>query len=502
MAVDTTPAKVKTPTRAERVASYKRDYRLRNPGASKAEGEQTDVDARVFADQMIAVDAKAQSAGNALTHLNQEGEDLDKTWEPRGIPRPQAKGSTGYVSITAATGGGPIFADDELTDPNTGLRFKCLETSLSYQNGDSVPVAGIDTGPETNLAVGTKLLWSKQRPGIGSTATVEDQGDGEGLSGGRDEADDDEYRALIADSTANPPAAGNDSQIQEVARKTPGVSFAKVFTYPAILGNGTTAVVGILKPTRDGASRKLTEIQRQELESWTVGQFPHGDIMLFPTTLDDDVDVALDVRWSRGVPGWADLVPWPARAAVGAGKIVVSSATNSTNFVLRTDDDDYTGETAPQANQTIGFYDATKSVFSRKRIQTVTGSGPWTIVCNTNLGVTDTSYVPAVGQPCCPWSDSLDAPAAELLKVFKKTGPGEMVDPVDFLGDGERQRRHPQSPAEWPSVLSNKDLTDVLKIPEIAEGSFAEGTDTATTVGTPGVTVYLMKLRYFTVFPA
>lgn len=501
MAVDSTPAKVRTPTRQQRVETYKRDYGLRNPTASTAVGEQVDVDARVFADQMVSVDAKAQSAGAALTFLNMSGDDLDKTFEPQGIKRPKAQGATGYVTITAASGGGPIFRGDEIKDLNTNLRFECLQTNLSYKDGDAVPIGGIDTGPETNLDAGTVLTWSEQRPGIGETATVQEQSDGEGLSGGRDKASDDEYKDLIAEAKSNPAAAGNGAQVAETAAETPGVPLAKVFTYPAILGNGTMAVVGLLKPSRTGASRKPTEIQRQAIESHVVGQFPHGDIYYFPTTLGDSVDLVLEARWTKSVPGWTDSITWPKRYDSGSGQIVVSSVTSATEFVLRTDDDDYTGVDAPQVDNTIGFYDASKSKFSRKRILTVSGSGPWTITCNTNLGITDTEYTPAVGQPCCPWSDSLDAAVKELLKVVERLGPGEMVADADLFDDGERRRRDPQSPAEWPSVLANKDLSDVLKISEIAEGAFVEGADTSTTVGVAGTTVYLLELRYFTVFP-
>lgn len=503
MAIDTTPDKIVVKSRDKIVADYKRDYSIRDPNASLADGEQVDIDAKVFADQMVPVYAAARQAGDALSQLNQTGDDLDRTWEPRGIPRPAAKGAIGYVEIQASTAGGPIFQGDEIKDPNSGLRFRCTETRLNWQNEDPVPIEGIDTGPKTDLAAGTKLQWTRPRPGIGETATVVEQASGEGLSGGRDRATDDEYRSIIQSAQANPAAAGNDAQVQQEARRTPGAPFEATFTYPAILGSCTSAVVGLLKASGVNDSTRIpSDIQRQSLEAHIIGLFPGGDIYYFPTVVADPVTVSINVRWAKGVAGWQDVVRWPPRYDIGSGRIVIDGTpTSSVAFSMRTDDDDYTGVPSPQVGQTMGFYDKSRAKFSRKKIATVSGSGPWDLTCSTELNASDTAYTPLEGQAACPWSDSLDSLVSPLREVFKKLGPGEMVATVNLLGDGERQRRNPESPTSWPSVLSNKDLSDVLKTSGVAEGEFTDGVDTATTVGTPGVTVYLLTLQDFTVFP-
>lgn len=502
MAIDRTPARIRVKTREQIVADYKRDYSIRDPEASLADGEQVDVDARVFADQMVPIYAAARQAGDALSYLNQSGDDLDSTWEPRGLPRPRAQGASGYVTIQASSSGGPIFAGDEAKDPNTGLRFRCLETRLNWQDGDAVPVGGIDTGPETDLPAGTKLTWSRPRPGIGDVATVAEQAGGFGLTGGRNRATDDEYRGLIAEFTANPPAAGNDAQVQFEGARTPGVPFERVFTYPCILGSCTTAVAGVLRPARPGATRIPNELQRQALEAHIVGLFPAGEIYLFPTVVEDPVDVSMNVRWARSTPGWQDTVPWPPRYDVGGGRIVVSGdPTSSVEFTLRTDNNSYSGVPSPQVGHTIAFYDKARQRFSHKRIATVSGAGPWNITCVTSLGASDTEYTPYDGQAACPWSGSLQSLVAPLLTVFDSLGPGEMVQNVDFLLDGQRQRRSPESPMEWPANLANKDLSEVLRTPGVAEGEFTDGADRHTTVGVPGTTVYLLALRNFTVFP-
>jgi hypothetical protein len=503
MPINTTPDRIVVPSRDEQVAKYRRDYRLRDPSASLVVQEQVDVDARVLADQLLPILDASRSAGDALTLLNQTGKDLDNTWGPRGIPRLLATGASGYVKITASTGGGPIFLDDEIKDLDTGLRFRCLQTSLSYQDGDFVPIGGVDTGPLTNLAVGKRLTWSQPRPGIGPTAVIQEQGDGDGLVGGRDVELDSEYKDRIADYLANPPAAGNPADVMLKVEKAPGIPIQKAFVYPAILGSCTSAVAFLLKPSRAGASRLPTELQRGEVEALIKGLFPGGDIYYFPTILSQPEDLSLEVRWAKGATGWTDLVMWPPRYDVGAGQIVVSGTPSSaTSFILRADDDDYTGVPSPQVNQTIGFYDADRRRFSRKRIASVTGTGPWTITCATALGASDTAYTPETGQPCCPWSDSLDLLVTPALNAFQALGPGEMVANVDFLLDGERQRRVPENPTSWPSSLSNKNLVGAFTpVTQIADLSFVQGDDAEPAVGVPGVTLYLITPGTLTAFP-
>jgi uncharacterized phage protein gp47/JayE len=512
MTTNSTPARMVVPTREQQIASYKRDYGLRDPNANVVTLEQVDVDARVLTDQLLPIMAQARSAGDALTYLNQSGDDLDNTWAPRGLPRLLANGASGPVQISASEGGGPIFKDDELKDLNTGFRYKCLATNLSYQDGDPVPVVGIDVGPQTDVAPGTRLTWSRNRPGIGPTAVVLDQGDGTGLSGGRSREQDDSYKQRIADFTANPPAAGNPAEVVNKTEKAGVAPVEKAFAYPAILGSDTTGVVFLLKPSKPGANRIPSEIQRAAVEGIVVGQFPGGENYVFPTVLGEAYDLAIQIRWVSGA-GWKDLVPWPPEADQGAGRIVVSGTpTSATAFVLRTDDDDYTGVPAPQVNKSLAFYDAERRKFSRKTIATVTGTGPWTITCSTTLGASDTAYTPTTGQACCPWAEALDATIEPILLAFDRLGPGEMVENADFLLDGQRQRRFPSiDSADWPSSIGPLDFVDLKQVPQIANlgsvtfskvGGVFENDVISPTVGTPGVTAYLLKVGNISLFPA
>jgi len=109
--------------------------------------------------------------------------------------------------------------------------------------------------------------------------------------------------------------------------------------------------------------------------------------------------------------------------------------------------------------------------------------------------VSDTDFIPTIGDLVSPWSDSLDAMAEPIIVAFGKLGPGEQVS--TFPDPGYRQRRAPSSPAEWPSVLTNKTLLDDLfNIPQVQDASIVlpSSIPYATTVGTPGISVNLLKL--------
>lgn len=498
MAIASEPTRLQTPTREKRVQDYKRDYKLRNPDASTAEGEQPDIDARLLADQLIPLDAIAQQAGDSLSLLNQSEEDLKNTYEPQGILWPAAKGASGYVTITAASAGAPILYGDELKDLNTDLRFKCLEENYAWQDGDSVPIGGVSTGTLTNLPEGTQLRWTQPRPGLGDLAVVVGE---EGLTGGVERATPDEYRALVAEAHASPAASGNNADIQREGAKTPGVPFLQIFTYPAILGACTSAVVGILKPSRLGASRVPTSLQRDELEAYVSGQFPEGDIYYFPYCTEEPVDIVAEMRWAKAAEGWGDVAPWPPRRATAAGKIGVASVADATSFVLRTDNSVYTGIPAPTPGTKIAFWNLASATFVRKTVLTSTGTGPWTITCDMTFNASDPSYVPVVAQPCCPWSGSLTEVGKSILTSFEKLGPGEMLEDTYFFDDGYRRKRNPESPKLWPSVLTNKNLSDALDLDVVAEGVFVAGVDTPTPVGIPGTVVRLLVCGDITIFP-
>ncbi len=497
MAIDTLPGEIIVKTRDQVKADYLRSYKIRNPSADVGPETQPDIDAATFSDQMVPVYANAQTTGRNILLKDATGTKLDEIGNAEGVPRNPASKASGFVICIAAATGGTIFEGDELVEEPTKIRYECALTA-SYSDGDLVPVRSIDTGLAVNQEPGTVLSWGSPRPGIGPVATVYEQADGSGLTGGAEAEQDDVYRARIEERRADPPAAGNAAEYVQLIEKTPGLGIEKAFAYPAApTGPGSISLAFTTRPQTAGGSRVPTGIQIADVEAWVVGQMPEDDSAFFLTLADQDMDLALEIEWSEATTGWADIARWPPRLV--AQKIVIESVTDATHFVLKTANADYTGVTAPAVGQTIGFFDAPHKKFQRKRILTVTGAGPWTIVCDTASNASDTTYVPQLLQPCCPWADALNVVIAPILAYFGTFGPGELY--ATFFDAGYRHKRWPRPPRLWPIEVSNRVLDDVFELAEVQDAVVAEGLGQTTNVGVPGTMAYLGRLRFLTAFP-
>lgn len=515
MTIDSLPGDFTMPERQTLVDSWKQSHRTLVPDADTGPNTQPDVDARIAADAVLALYVAARRATlNAV--LEEATGDAALQWgEREGVgEKRDAIGASGYVTITASAGGGTIQDGDELVHEPTGLVFRAIGAA-SYQDGEPAPVVGVDTGPGTNLAAGVVLQWSSPRPGIFAKATVLEQSDGSGLSGGREAETDEEYVERIAEEKRTRAASGNDAEYQVEAQKTPAVAVQKAFTYPALFGPGTQCLAFTMRPGRPGGARAPNAAQIALVEEHLVGKFPADDGFFAAATVEEDVDVVFGVTWAEGAQGWEDLVQWPPYYATSSGgnpgAIVVTAAT-ATTFTLATNDSDYTGVPQPQVGQTLAFYDTTNGRFVRKRILSFTGTGPWVITIDTTNGVSDTSYIPVVGQRACPWADSLNAMISRtrtengttiregLLVYFDGLGPGEMF--ASFYDEGRRQKRIPRPTRDdWPHTLTGKGLENAVDSGDLEDVTALEGDGATPSVGTPGVSTNLLRLRYVAVFP-
>lgn len=500
MAFDVLPDELIVRDRAEWEAAYLRSYRLRDPDADTRADTQPSIDAKAIADQLVVQSENARRLAQSIPLSEVTGNRLDQRLVELGLPpRFPDLGSSGFVIVGASAGGAHIFSGDELTTEDQGLRFQCIAEG-DYNDGDYLPVAAIDVGPQTNIDPGTKLIWGFPRPGCEPSAEVAEQTDEEGLSGGRLAESDDELRQRISDTLADPAASGNDAGYRRFAENSRGhgVPVQRAFSYPCILGPGTTCIVFTMKPQKPGASRIPSATQVQQVRDYVIGQMPGDDGYLDGILIAEPTKIVLDVSWVEGVADWADATQWPERRATGAGAVVVSAVTDATTFTLVTDNANYVGVADPVVGQTIGFFDSV-GVFRRKKIASVGGSGPWVITCDVINAASDTSYPPSIGQRAMPWSDSLDTLVAAVVAHFETLGPGEQR--ATFFDPGVREKRNPQSPRYWPSTITNRLATELLDTSTIADARVQEGLDVTATVGTPGVASWLLELGDIAVFP-
>lgn len=500
----TEESRITLPTRDEIVQRYERDYQLRNPGALVGPSTAPGIDARVQADIMLPVYAEARRAGDAVDIENLAGTMLESEATRLGLPgRLPAVGASGDVGVTTSIGGVTIVSGSQLVEPSTGLRYALVTTAV-YETGDLVPIVGIDTGPSSNQLEGKILQWVAPGAGLGPNATVLAQADGTGLTGGRDEETDPEIRLRIYAESANPAASGNSADYRRKMIETPGVSVQAGFCHPCILGPGTKAILFTTRATSSATSRIPTGSQIATVRNYVVSKMPADD-SVFACTIDDEpTDMILRIRWKRGSLGWTDTIPWPVYDAGNPFVVDASPAPTSTTFTISTT---MSSPPAPSAGKTIAFFDEVNRVFSRKKILSVTGTGPWDIVCDTTFSATD-AFVPPAGAQAMPWTGlmapSLDeerCPLVEaLLDQFALLGPGEQVSSyVD--ASGARERRDPTPSEAWPMDLSGRVLTSLFAVPNVDELQVATPTlPLSPSVGTPGVSSRMLVLGELVIF--
>jgi len=259
--------------------------------------------------------------------------------------------------------------------------------------------------------------------------------------------------------------------------------------------------VFLLRPSSPGASRIPNGSQISSVLAFIVSLMPADDQIFAGTVVEEPTDVTLKIAWTSGSSVWVDTSPWP-QYFVNPGKaVLVDSATDATHFILKTQSGVYTSMTQPAAGQTIGIYDTANQVFQRKKFLSVTGTGPWTIVCDTSNASSDTGYIPIASQRVSPWSESINDIPPALISYFDTLGPGEQVSL--FFDPGFRMRRSPPSPAFYPSDLSNRIIAPILNVPSIQDVVLIEPTTIPhpVSVGTPGVLSNILTLRHLAVFP-
>lgn len=523
MATDT-PTDLIVPERARIVDSGVRAWQIRHrqqdPTRPIKVGPKTLpwVIINVVADLLLPLYADAVVVARQWLVRNTFGDNLARLAAEKGLDgfRPATGVAGNVVATSIATGGATIQEDDVLLHVPTGLRFSVVATKV-YQDGDSIAIQGIDTGPSTNLPAGTKLLFVNPRAGCSAEAEVQPQNDGAGgtlgLFGGHDAETDVELQNRIIDYQSNPPAAGNSAEIVREAEKTFGVPVEKAFVVPAWYGPGTASVFFTIRPDVSSGTRIPNGVQRGLVEATLQSVFPTDYALTVAQVVGLPTTVVLGVSWKKGSKGWVDAVPWPMISTTSTAgiKVVVASSPVPTNTTVRLTNSWPNNPpssipatvNAPAIGQTIAFYDLSSGTFKRKRILDVVevvADKTWDLTFDTTNGASD-SYVPVAGQLASPWSNAMNLIPPAVIGAMRALGPGEQFS--NFLDPGLRQRRWPPSPDVWPSQLTKVGVGGAVK----ATGAVADVDPIlpqmpyATPVGIPGVKVNLLQLGDLALYP-
>jgi len=483
-------------------------------------GGQVDLDANVWADASSLILNRAVIVANGVSRSTATGPALDTWAQLMGTQRQPAVGAGGSIAAVFAASGGQVIQGDILTYLQTGAKYQVTSRSAVYPPGTPITISGITTGPQTNLPAGAQLKWLSVRNGVSNPlATVLPTASGDGLTGGNNAEKDSELQARLQLIASNPPASGNDSAYQKAINEVLGIGVQAAFTFPGVRGPGTIGIMFLLRPGTPGASRIPTAAQMAAVLNLVGGQFPADDGIFMCAVVPSPVNLALKVIWAQSADGWSDSTLFPL---YHPGQMV-SASTNSAGAITATAF--RVGSPAmsevPQPGQSIAFLDLPNQTFRRKKILTVTqvSATQCDVTVDTTSGVSDVSYTPFIGQPCCPWSDSLDSLIDPVLTYFDALGPGEQFS--GFFDPGLRQKRSPPTPQFWPNQLTNRVLGGAI-VPQPPQGpqqnqppvptlyttttlndvSLAEPVAPyPTPVGIPGVSSNLLTMQALVAFP-
>lgn len=493
------------PGRDVQVARWKRDYQIRNPAADVTPGTLPDALANATTDALLPIFAKADTLERNQTRDGKRGKAVDEYLAEIGAdPRRGAIGSTGAVTVGVQSAGQFIDALQELSF--NGILYETSERKF-VTDGGWIGVRAKSTGTETNQIAGTILTWTSAPSGIARTATVKAQSDGTGLTGGAPAESDEDALARAEDYLQNQPGDSNVAQYRQVIKDTPGVSVEEAFGYPAIKDAGTIGLVFTGIPAGPGATRVPTATAI----AIVTGQLSPGgqqwlDVPLVCTLVEVPTDYALQIVWVQGA-GWIDATPWPSFSSPLAQ---VSLALGNAPTALTCDV--VNASTAPVAGQSIAFLDKTLDpsgtplfLYRRKKILSFTttvsmGVTYYRLTFDGTFNASDLTYVPYVGQPFCPWSDSLQALAPPMVRYFDTLGPGEQVG--SFFDQGQRQKRQPFSPGKWPSSLTTRSLVDIINLPQVEDAlPYSPTLPYDCPVGVKGVSSKILTLGNLLAFP-
>jgi uncharacterized phage protein gp47/JayE len=392
---------------------------------------------------------------------------------------PVGGSGTVYAPATASTvfPGSTTLGDPSAavaTDPN-GNRYQVLANVTTPASGIAVlTMQGIDGGAATNIADGTVLTWSQNKPlGAENEATV-DGNETEFFTGGFDEESDYEYAQRIEERIRYRPAQGNAAHFMTWARQS-SAAVESAFIYPCAFHAGSVMVCVLQKRSSSAQSPEgptirvnpaagtLSTVTNFLVPSYSPVVPEHAYVVVVSPT-GQTSDLTLRVGMNRGtIGGWYDVNPWPIPTTTSSyPDVQVSSVTSQTEFVVQTDTElpDSTGagyELLGVNAPSIMAWNPGESRFERLLVSKMTqGTDQVTVELST-----DPDVEIVVGTRISPYTALLGTIAISLEDYFDSLGPGEVVDTDDTRY--HRAMRFPSTSDQYPSRAGQALISDLIQ---------------------------------------
>lgn len=415
------------------------------PNPNTAPGSESYIKMQAVAAACQLVMAREVAVQDAQMGDRATGDDIKRLCEIEGIVISAGAGSTGFVLVSCA--GGTTYPTGTECRGADGLRYAVVTTTVA-NDGDPVPVRGIDVGRRTNKEPGVVLQWTSPPVGSDVKCTV----DLSGLRFGVDADTDTTLQNKWLDRKRHPPRGGNWAQIAEDAQNA-SASIERAFVYPAVYGPSTMHVAITVAAEADEAyTREADPVLSLAAATGVVSAHPeHADLTLTTVTnYDIDIILKLQIPEPKSVGGagggWVDAMVdrWPATTnAVSPHAIRLAAAPTNPRELSVTADDE------PIDDAHIVIWSNSAKKFVHAHIASHSGAGPYTIVLYEAV---DTGVL-ASGDWICPECEHSDEYAATLAKEFAKLGPGQKTTNALYL---PRAYRKPRVQESWPCDVSSK----------------------------------------------
>ncbi len=361
-------------------------------------------------------------------------------------------GGSGEAAATATAGtvfvGSTTLPDPAATyatDP-AGLRYQVLYNVTTGAGGTAtVELAGIDTGTETNLAVGDVLTWANAPPGAQPTATVSTA-----FSGGTNTETSAEFAKRLAARIRRKPAAGNVSHFRSWTRESSN-AVEDAFVYACALHAGSVIVSFTVKrqttigpEARIPTAGPLAAVRAYVIPPASAVVPAQAHVLVVPPVSQPSA-VLLNLAMVKGrTSGWTDRSPWPTYSTTVSS---VTNVTTQTSFRIHSDSALPTGVSAPS----LMLWDVDTSSFESLNVTSVAsfGGGEYTVT----LSQAPTATI-AVGDYVSPGTARRDQIASACEAYFDGLGPGEVID-LDTDTRASRAFRFPEPFEEWPQLAGS-----------------------------------------------
>jgi len=440
------------------VSRLKRRAGITRPNV--APGSETYIKAEAISAAALQIYAREMALQDAAMPDTATADDLDRSalvWQ--GLTRSSGAGAAG--NVVASCAGVVVYSVGlEATSPD-GLRYK-VQTTTVANNGDPIPVIGIDTGKRTEKTAGTIMTWTAPPAGSNTTALV----DATGLNNGADAEDDAALRKRYQNALRYPASSGSWAHYQSWAMAS-SIGIEEAWVYPAVRGPATVDVAITVAATADNAySRHASSTLINAAALAMVTQSPeHADLLTttvanLPTNLIVKLRLPLPYLDGGAGGGWVDqtAVRWPAVGTTPNFATYVSLAP-TTPTVLRVQT-----WSAPIANAHIAIWSILNKSFVHARIlsSSAIGAGVYDLTLYDPIDITAIT----INDYVSPDAEAIDDYGRVFAEAFATLGPGEKTATVALL---PRSLRHPLNTAESPSSLTSANVFAISQLrPEVA----------------------------------